>query len=141
MIEKIVDRTRVNFNEVICGPKFFVCSFVDGKAVGVYRLNMEDRNIVTGDLDVLDKGKGYARPLIEYVISLLSSKPVVHCGDLTTEEAREITTHIQRTRVRRNRGRFFKKRLFKKWSQQQSIAFLFLARMKSIHHQKYKQFQ
>lgn len=94
MIEKIVDRTRVDFNEVICGPKLFVCSFVDGRAVGVYRLNMEDMNVVTGDLDVLDKGKGYARPLIEYVIGLLSSKPLVHCEDLTTEEARERLQHI-----------------------------------------------
>ena len=87
----------MQFNERLVDGHLTVFMRVDNKPVGFYRIDtrdMDNSRTVHGKIKIFNKGKGYSRPLIEYVIGILAEKKVVYCVYLTSEESEQKLTHI-----------------------------------------------
>lgn len=94
MTDGIVQKVNMHFTQDFSDGIILIRGFVDGRLVGQYKINMGDPNRVRDKINVFERGKGYARPLIERGIEILREKNVIHYVYISNPEAEKRLTHI-----------------------------------------------
>ena len=94
MTQTISDRVNLHFKQEFLDGILLVKGFVYDKLVGQYEINMKDPERVKGKIRTFERGKGYARPLIERVIEILREKKVAHYVHISNPEAEKRLTRI-----------------------------------------------
>ncbi len=96
MIDGIAQKVGMHFTQELSDGNLLIHGFVDGKLIGSYRINMSDSDIVKGKINVFERGKGYARPIIERAIEVLREIKLPHYVYLSNPEAEKKLTRIFR---------------------------------------------
>lgn len=93
-MDGIVQKVNMHFTQEFSDGVLLVHGFVDSKLVGSYRINMTDPNRVRCKINVFERGKGYARPLIERAMEILRERKVSHYVYISNPEAEKRLTRI-----------------------------------------------
>ena len=88
----IAQKVDIEFKEELQDKKTNVSAFINGRLIGVCKIETGESRVATTDLRVFEEGQGYSRPIIGYVISILRKKGLFHCVYLN--EKSEKLRHI-----------------------------------------------
>ena len=91
----ISQKVRMGFfeEESLDGTLSFL-GVVDGKVVGVYSIDKLNSKVAWTDLEVFERGKGYARYFIKHMTDTARRMKVLHCVSFKNEDAKNKLMHI-----------------------------------------------